>query len=86
MVILQRNHIAELFLQDKLGCRYAEPACQHTVGRAGSAAALVMARNGNADLLTGQFLQLVRNAVGDGRIVIASRAALNSFLLSLASS
>ena len=80
MVILQRNHIAELFLQDKLGCRYAEPACQHTVGRAGSAAALVMARNGNADLLTGQFLQLVRNAVGDGRI------ALNSFLLSLASS
>ena len=68
MVILQRNHIAELFPQDKLGCRYAEPACQHTVGRAGSAAALVMARNGNADLLTGQLLQLVRNAVGDGRI------------------
>ena len=27
-----------------------------------------MARNGNADLLTGQLLQLVRNAVGDGRI------------------
>ena len=52
MVILQRNHIAELFLQDKLGCRYAEPAGQHTVGRAGSAATLVMARNGNADLLT----------------------------------
>ena len=26
MVILQRNHIAELFLQDKLGCRYAKPA------------------------------------------------------------
>ena len=45
-----------------------------------------MARNGNADLLTGQLLQLVRNAVGDGRIGHRLAGSLEFLLLSLASS
>ena len=62
------DHGGVLFLHDQPRRRGAELGGEHAVIRAGGAAALIVARHGDAGLLAGHLLQLAGDAVGYRRV------------------
>ena len=69
LAVLDGDHAAVLLVDDEIGRRRAEARGEYAVIGAGRTAALIVTRNGDAGVLTGELFQLRRNGIGDGGVL-----------------
>ena len=74
------HHVAVLVLEDEVGGLRAQAGGKHAVVRAGAAAALHVARHGDADLDAGLLGDLLGDLVGDGGVLVIALLFLEVLL------
>ena len=75
------NHAAVIFLNDCLCCCRAKSGTEHSVIWTWASAPLCMSRNRNTDLNACCFINLIRNLIGNGRILRSATFALYAFFV-----